>query len=225
MHAAQQIDGLRPPSGPVWVRVAAAAFAAFGCGGTARDDAPPPWRPPVDSSALHPVHIARPAASARLATELTEHDGAPAAIGCPTCHVAGTVAPLAEIAQLPAVHEAVRLRHGSLSCSACHDSTEPSLLHDASGASFSFSDSMRLCSQCHGPIRAAYDHGAHGGMRGYWDLQRGPRTRNDCITCHDPHGPAYPQVQPAEGPRDRFAPPPRQTPSLVEYRFPEERDE
>ena len=62
---------------------------------------------------------------------------------------------------------------------------------------------MRLCSQCHGLIRTAYDNGAHGGMRGYWDLQRGPRERNNCIACHNPHSPAHPQVIPVAGPKDK----------------------
>ena len=60
------------------------------------------------------------------------------------------------------------------------------------------------CAQCHGPQYRDYRHGAHGGMRGHWDLSRGPRERNHCVACHDPHAPAFGQFEPVPGPRDRF---------------------
>jgi hypothetical protein len=63
---------------------------------------------------------------------------------------------------------------------------------------------MTLCAQCHGPQFRDYQHGAHGGMSGFWDLSKGGRTRNNCIDCHDPHAPKYPTVTPARGPNDRF---------------------
>jgi hypothetical protein len=65
---------------------------------------------------------------------------------------------------------------------------------------------MDLCGQCHGPQARDYAHGAHGGMTGYWDLSRGPRERNNCIDCHDPHAPAFPKVRPVFAPKDRFPP-------------------
>ena len=65
-------------------------------------------------------------------------------------------------------------------------------------------DALRLCAQCHGPQYRDYRHGAHGGMRGHWDLSRGPRERNHCVACHDPHAPAFGQFEPVPGPRDRF---------------------
>ena len=55
-----------------------------------------------------------------------------------------------------------------------------------------------------GPQRRDYDHGAHGGMQGYWDLRRGPRTRNHCVECHDVHSPAFGAFRPMPAPRDRF---------------------
>ncbi|MBI5610873.1 MAG: hypothetical protein HY902_18485 [Deltaproteobacteria bacterium] len=63
---------------------------------------------------------------------------------------------------------------------------------------------IELCSQCHGPQARDYQHGAHGGMTGYWDLRRGDRFRNVCVDCHNPHVPAYPQFAPVQRPRDRF---------------------
>jgi hypothetical protein len=57
-------------------------------------------------------------------------------------------------------------------------------------------------------------------MKGYWDLQRGPRQRNGCIGCHAAHAPAYPQVLPAPPPRDRFLSPKDQPGAAFEQRWP-----
>ena len=65
-------------------------------------------------------------------------------------------------------------------------------------------EALTLCSQCHGPQRRDYDHGAHGGMTGYWDRSRGGRQRNHCVDCHDPHQPAYVGGLPVPAARDRF---------------------
>jgi hypothetical protein len=65
-------------------------------------------------------------------------------------------------------------------------------------------DAMTLCAQCHGPQFRDYQNGSHGGMNGHWDLSRGPRLRNHCVDCHDPHVPQVLPVHPAPGPKDRF---------------------
>ncbi len=39
-------------------------------------------------------------------------------------------------------------------------------------------------------------------MTGYWDLTQGPRSRNHCLACHDPHAPKYQPVMPVFPPRD-----------------------
>jgi hypothetical protein len=70
-----------------------------------------------------------------------------------------------------------------------------------------FEDGMQLCAQCHGPQHRDYLRGAHGGMQGYWDSGRGPKVRNNCLHCHDPHAPKFPAMHPASGPNDRFLSP------------------
>lgn len=97
------------------------------------------------------------------------------------------------------------LSHGELTCAACHDATDRAALHLADGRTIALLDAMTLCAQCHGPQKRDYDHGAHGGMRGHWDLARGPRERNHCVACHEPHAPAFGRFSPAPGPRDRFS--------------------
>ena len=39
-------------------------------------------------------------------------------------------------------------------------------------------------------------------MTGHWDLTKGPRKRNHCTTCHDPHAPAFPKMLPVFKPLD-----------------------
>ena len=38
-------------------------------------------------------------------------------------------------------------------------------------------------------------------MTGHWDLSRGGRTRNHCVSCHDPHAPRYQGGLPSMAPR------------------------
>jgi len=114
---------------------------------------------------------------------------------------------MAERSGLSRFHAGVALAHGDLTCAACHAPDDRTQLRLADDQRLAFSDVQQLCRQCHGPQYRDYTHGAHGGMRGYWDLSRGPRARNACITCHGAHQPAYPLVQPEPPPRDRFLKP------------------
>lgn len=154
--------------------------------------------------ALHPVEVHRPSALGRLDTELTEATGAPVGIACATCHKPGEGPAIADRSGPPErFHAAVELSHGALLCESCHAS-DRTLLHLADGRELEFGDTMALCSQCHGTQRRDYDHGAHGGMNGYWDLRQGPRLRNNCVDCHAAHAPAYPSFLPTFPPNDRF---------------------
>jgi hypothetical protein len=126
-------------------------------------------------------------------------------VGCDSCHSLGPVRRLPEAMQeLTAFHQGLQLQHGELRCAACHAEGQSPRLHLADGRSLERANAIELCRQCHGPQFRDYQHGAHGGMAGYWDLKQGPRTRNHCVDCHDPHSPAVGQVWPADGPKDRF---------------------
>ncbi|MCA9290696.1 MAG: hypothetical protein KDA25_06185, partial [Phycisphaerales bacterium] len=97
--------------------------------------------------------------------------------------------------------------HGDLACYSCHNPDDANTLRRADQTTVAYPDVKTLCAQCHGAKARDYDHGAHGGMNGYWDLTRGPRTRNTCIDCHDPHVPKFPMMIPTFKPRDRFLTP------------------
>ncbi len=188
-----------------------AATLLLGCSSGGKPSAAPEWTPANAKSELHPTTITRAASSGALTTHAAETSGEAVGIACATCHQGSDAAPsLADRARKErgpnaerTMHTELALAHGDLECTSCHTAESPELLHSANGAKFSITDSMRLCSQCHGLIRKAYDHGAHGGMRGYWDLQRGPRERNTCIACHNPHSPKHPKVIPVPGPKDK----------------------
>jgi hypothetical protein len=117
---------------------------------------------------------------------------------CSSCHASREVKlARTRIEDVKTVHNKLEVAHGSLSCAACHDADSAyDSFRLADGEIIEYDDVMELCSQCHGPQRTDYDHGAHGGMTGYWDLSRGPRDRNACPVCHDPHSPAFPKMRP-----------------------------
>lgn len=158
--------------------------------------------------ALHPVVIRRPDGPPTIATGLTNFQGQPVFASCSSCHT--TTKPNLDTHRtedLDQFHQGLKYNHGNRTCLSCHNSSDYDSLRLADTRSVEFSESMTLCSQCHGPQRRDYDMGLHGGMNGHWDLTRGGRTRNTCINCHDPHAPAFPLVMPVLPPRDRVSVP------------------
>jgi len=151
-----------------------------------------------------PTGVVVPASLRGLEAEL--ESGEWAVVPCATCHAlrAEPYELPADPASLGAPHTGLELAHGDLACASCHDPSSADRLHMASGESIALTEAMRLCAQCHGPQFRDYRAGAHGGMQGYWDTSRGPRTRRHCVDCHLPHAPAFPRVMPMPPPRDRF---------------------
>ncbi len=121
---------------------------------------------------------------------------------CTTCH-GPTPEKTWDVDPSEDFHE-LEVDHGNLKCAACHDPRDRSLLHLADGTQLELPEVIVLCSQCHGPQRRDFDHGAHGGMSGYWDTTQGPRVRNNCADCHHPHHPEREPVTAAFPPNDRY---------------------
>lgn len=161
--------------------------------------------PPTVARPLHPVEIRRPAGPPAVRTQLVTTLGQPVDLACASCHAITRPNQAARLGTpLAAFHQGLTGKHGDLACVACHNPGDAyASLHLADGSRVAYPDVMRLCAQCHGQQYRDYEHGAHGGMTGYWDRTRGPRQRNNCIDCHDPHAPKYPAVRPAPGPIDR----------------------
>jgi len=168
--------------------------------------------PAASKGARFSVEIHQPPTLGFVEAPSSSHPGAGSAIAggteriaCVTCHSQKPKAPLPESTeQLAEFHRGLVLRHGTLKCASCHDPSATHRLRRADGVSLDPSRAIELCAQCHGPQYRDYQHGAHGGMLGYWDLSRGPRSRNHCVDCHEPHVPAFQPMHPVLRPRDRF---------------------
>lgn len=155
----------------------------------------------VDDSQFR-TFIRQPAGPPTVKTDLLDHHGAPISVACNTCHTTRPANHELKIGtELLQFHQGIKGTHGNLNCVACHHPDEGyQTLRLANGKALPYTDVMQLCAQCHGPQYRDYQHGAHGGMNGYWDLSRGNRYRNNCIDCHNPHAPRFPTLQPAPGP-------------------------
>jgi Zn finger protein HypA/HybF involved in hydrogenase expression len=149
------------------------------------------------------IHAAERLVSVDMGTDDTR--GNPVRVRCETCHALRPEMPVpAEMSELKEFHLGLRFQHGSIECQSCHSPGQPPRLHLATGERVNTSEALRLCAQCHGPQYRDYQHGAHGGMNGSWNLAVGGRVKNHCVDCHDPHSPKPEPVLPAPRPRDRF---------------------
>lgn len=183
--------------------VACAALGSWPLAGCAPPDQPQPLRARPSGSS-HPVTIRQPVKLTSVESGGANAAGQPARVNCVSCHSLRQRDTLpTEPSELKQFHTGLRLAHGALACGDCHQSPRPDGLHLADGTPLDLADVVRLCSQCHGPQFRDYQHGAHGGMQGHWDRHQGPRLRNSCVDCHDPHAPAYPAAAPVLPPRDR----------------------
>ncbi len=193
--------------GVVLLVLAAAVFAS-----QALDRSNPPQDSIVENTPAdpvppkkYPVHIRQPAGPPTIDTGKLDEKGRPIRADCATCHTTKPPNPrLSNGADLKDFHLGLTTNHGDRTCLSCHNPENYDQLRLADGRPVAFTDVMSLCAQCHGPQHKDYQNGAHGGMNGYWDLTRGPRTRNNCIDCHDPHAPQYPKFMPVLRPNDRF---------------------
>ncbi len=194
------------------LRALALSCLLFGCTEPAETHDASRARLSVDAAATHAIEVDTPVVLRGLAIGDPDAHGRPTVVPCATCHGpegARALPARAELVRGP--HVGLRVEHGDLTCGSCHHEADRSALRLADGRAIPLVDAMRLCSQCHGTQARDYARGAHGGMRGYWDLTRGGRERNHCVSCHDPHGPRFGSFDPAPPPRDRFLPPPRRS--------------
>lgn len=189
---------------PGGIALVVVLLAAAACG---RDASPFPAPTPPDPAARGVERVARRAGPPRVTTDLVDSMGRPVTVGCATCHsLAGLSTPSRPVGQpLQQFHQGLVVDHGvrvGLRCDGCHAGPEYATLRTADGRAVPYAEVTELCRQCHGPQARDFDHGAHGGMQGHWDLAYGDRQRHACTTCHDPHSPAYARVWPARPPGD-----------------------
>lgn len=112
---------------------------------------------------------------------------------CSECHDAGSANPTRR--ELEDAHDDIKLTHDEENrwCLDCHDRDDRDHLRLASGTLVPFSESYRLCGQCHGPQFNDWKKGIHGKRTGFWN---GPKRYLLCVHCHNPHHPKYMDLTP-----------------------------
>lgn len=96
-------------------------------------------------------------------------------------------------------HEDIVLRHDEKNrwCLDCHDAANRDKLHLADGRLIDFTESYRLCGQCHGPTLRNWKAGEHGKRTGSWS---GAKQYLLCASCHSPHSPRFKPLKPLAPP-------------------------
>ncbi|MEZ5278038.1 MAG: cytochrome c3 family protein [Opitutaceae bacterium] len=96
-------------------------------------------------------------------------------------------------------HDNILLKHDEKNrwCLDCHDVRNRDVLHLADGRPVPFTESYRLCGQCHGPQLKNWRAGDHGRRTGYWN---GQKEYLLCASCHNPHSPAFKPIKPLPPP-------------------------
>lgn len=98
-------------------------------------------------------------------------------------------------------HETIVLNHGNNRyCLNCHHPENRNAFVDYDGTEIPEADVTLLCAKCHGPKYRDWKAGVHGRQNGYWDPDKGVKTKLRCIQCHDPHAPGYPKIEPLAAP-------------------------
>ena len=87
-------------------------------------------------------------------------------------------------------HDTIVLKHDEKNrwCLDCHDAQHRDSLHLADGRRVPFTESYRLCGQCHGPTLRNWKAGEHGKRTGSWS---GAKQYLLCPSCHNPHSPRF----------------------------------
>jgi hypothetical protein len=155
----------------------------------------------IGSPAVASDHQATPAAPAPAAPaqpeQLIQAEPPPFTPGifpCTQCHEG--MPPDATRREL-AFHDEIqaRFRHDAEHrwCLDCHDNANRDVLHLSNGDPVPFTESYRLCGQCHGDKYRDWRWGVHGKRIGMWD---GDKTYFLCVNCHNPHSPKFKPLKP-----------------------------
>ncbi len=116
---------------------------------------------------------------------------------CSECHA--EMAPNFQRRALEDMHTEIVLLHGEEQrwCLDCHHPNDRDYLRLVSGDKVPFSESYRLCGQCHGDKLGDWKRGIHGKRTGYWN---GDKEYRLCTFCHNPHDPKFKPLRPMPPP-------------------------
>jgi hypothetical protein len=101
--------------------------------------------------------------------------------------------------ELTKEHTDIKLEHGPPErwCFDCHIQNNLGKLRLVNGTTVRYTESYRLCGQCHGPKLRDWRAGVHGRRTGYWD---GTKQYLLCVHCHNPHSPRFKPLAPEPPP-------------------------
>lgn len=116
---------------------------------------------------------------------------------CSDCHA--EMEPNPERRELVDMHDDIILDHaeGQRWCLDCHNLDDRDTLRLVSGEVIPFTESYRLCGQCHGDKFRDWKVGIHGKRTGYWN---GEKQYLLCAHCHNPHSPRFKALAPMPPP-------------------------
>jgi hypothetical protein len=101
--------------------------------------------------------------------------------------------------ELTKEHTDIKLDHGPPErwCFDCHIQNNLGKLRLVSGTTVRYTESYKLCGQCHGPKLRDWRAGVHGRRTGHWN---GTKQYLLCVHCHDPHSPRFKPLTPEPPP-------------------------
>jgi len=116
---------------------------------------------------------------------------------CSDCHA--DMEPNPERREMVDMHDDIILDHaeGQRWCLDCHNLDNRDTLRLVSGEVIPFTESYRLCGQCHGDKFRDWKVGIHGKRTGYWN---GEKQYLLCAHCHNPHSPSFKAMKPMPPP-------------------------
>lgn len=116
---------------------------------------------------------------------------------CSDCHAEMT--PNLKCRELQDEHAGISLRHaaGQFWCLDCHHPEDRDTLRLVTGEGIPFTESFRLCGQCHGKQLRDWQIGIHGRRTGHWN---GDKEYLLCTRCHNPHNPRFKALTPLPPP-------------------------
>jgi hypothetical protein len=116
---------------------------------------------------------------------------------CSQCHK--YLKPNAKQRVLTEYHTEIVLHHaeGQRWCTDCHNLLNRDKLRLVSGDLVDFTESYRLCGQCHGDKYRDWKVGVHGKRTGNWN---GDKQYLLCVHCHNPHDPKFKALKPMPPP-------------------------
>ena len=119
---------------------------------------------------------------------------------CSRCHASMEVNPKKREIKCQE-HTQIKLYHAETIrwCLDCHEAKNRDKLRLYNGELITFTESYRLCGECHGPQYRDWRAGIHGKRTGYFSGS-GKRTYFLCAHCHDPHGPKFKPIKPEPPP-------------------------